>query len=276
KFLSVDPLTKSYPMLTPYQFASNRPIDGIDLDGLEFYKKETFLGFNIAFKKVDENSFEIVYITVSLDKQAMDRSPIVNQLNYNKRNSDLGLGNLRKGNGAIKTITAKGDGVFYSSATSTLGKVLSTTSKVTAFGAMANELVSGHEKINQKAAVINTARIGGMIEYDKQSLSWFMDVADNFIKSEEFKSLNFSSPEEFVEFLNFAFDWQKPKINFMEYGGAFKYKEKIEKFEGYFEVMKQFYENDQEKGWGELDLGNGKKQKHDKRKMETQPSEIRK
>ncbi|MEM7549570.1 MAG: RHS repeat-associated core domain-containing protein [Bacteroidota bacterium] len=35
KFLSVDPLTKSYPMLTPYQFASNRPIDGIDLDGLE-------------------------------------------------------------------------------------------------------------------------------------------------------------------------------------------------------------------------------------------------
>ena len=36
KFLSVDPLTKSYPMLTPYQFASNRPIDGIDQDGLEY------------------------------------------------------------------------------------------------------------------------------------------------------------------------------------------------------------------------------------------------
>jgi len=36
KFLSVDPLTASYPMLTPYQFASNRPIDGIDIDGLEY------------------------------------------------------------------------------------------------------------------------------------------------------------------------------------------------------------------------------------------------
>lgn len=35
KFLSVDPLTKSYPMLTPYQFASNGPIWAIDLDGLE-------------------------------------------------------------------------------------------------------------------------------------------------------------------------------------------------------------------------------------------------
>jgi len=36
KFLSVDPFTKKYPELTPYQFASNRPIDGLDLDGLEY------------------------------------------------------------------------------------------------------------------------------------------------------------------------------------------------------------------------------------------------
>lgn len=36
RFLSVDPLTKSYPELTPFQFSSNRPIDGIDLDGLEY------------------------------------------------------------------------------------------------------------------------------------------------------------------------------------------------------------------------------------------------
>ena len=38
KFLSVDPLTKGYPMLTPYQYASNRPIDGIDMDGLEYLR----------------------------------------------------------------------------------------------------------------------------------------------------------------------------------------------------------------------------------------------
>jgi RHS repeat-associated protein len=36
RFLSTDPISKSYPMLTPYQFASNRPIDGIDMDGLEY------------------------------------------------------------------------------------------------------------------------------------------------------------------------------------------------------------------------------------------------
>ena len=38
RFLSSDPITSEYPGLTPYQFASNRPIDGIDLDGLEFAK----------------------------------------------------------------------------------------------------------------------------------------------------------------------------------------------------------------------------------------------
>lgn len=36
KFLSVDPLQKKYPNLTPYAFAENKPIAGVDLDGREF------------------------------------------------------------------------------------------------------------------------------------------------------------------------------------------------------------------------------------------------
>ncbi|MDI9364935.1 MAG: RHS repeat-associated core domain-containing protein [Flavobacterium sp.] len=35
RFLSVDPIAKEYPELTPYQFASNTPIWAIDIDGLE-------------------------------------------------------------------------------------------------------------------------------------------------------------------------------------------------------------------------------------------------
>lgn len=35
RFLSTDPLKKSYPWYTPYQFAGNMPIKYIDLDGLE-------------------------------------------------------------------------------------------------------------------------------------------------------------------------------------------------------------------------------------------------
>lgn len=35
RFISVDPLAAKFPMLTPYQFASNNPIRHIDLDGME-------------------------------------------------------------------------------------------------------------------------------------------------------------------------------------------------------------------------------------------------
>jgi RHS repeat-associated protein len=35
KFLSVDPLTQTYPWYTPYQFSGNRPIWAVDRDGLE-------------------------------------------------------------------------------------------------------------------------------------------------------------------------------------------------------------------------------------------------
>jgi len=45
----VNPLTKSYPELTPYQFASNRPIDEIDLDGLEYLdSKESFYDISLG------------------------------------------------------------------------------------------------------------------------------------------------------------------------------------------------------------------------------------
>ena len=37
RFLSVDPLTKQYIWYTPYQFAGNKPIWAVDLDGLEEY-----------------------------------------------------------------------------------------------------------------------------------------------------------------------------------------------------------------------------------------------
>lgn len=39
----MDPLTKSYPELTPYQFASNSPIANIDLDGLEAFPSTSML-----------------------------------------------------------------------------------------------------------------------------------------------------------------------------------------------------------------------------------------
>lgn len=45
RFLSVDPITAQYPELTPYQFASNSPVQGIDLDGLELVNAQKAPGY---------------------------------------------------------------------------------------------------------------------------------------------------------------------------------------------------------------------------------------
>ncbi len=68
RFKSVDPLTRSYPMLTPYQFAENQPIWAIDLDGLEKYVVTKYYNKN---KQVEE-----ITITILKDK---DARKLVNQ-----------------------------------------------------------------------------------------------------------------------------------------------------------------------------------------------------
>jgi RHS repeat-associated protein len=64
KFLSVDPITKEYPELTPYQFASNRPIDGIDLDGLEFLPFQSSMYQFVISQPTSEVTLSIVYSNI--------------------------------------------------------------------------------------------------------------------------------------------------------------------------------------------------------------------
>ncbi len=55
KFLSVDPLTRSYPWYTPYQFAGNKPIHCLDLDGLEEINyKVVFHGLHHSFTVAED------------------------------------------------------------------------------------------------------------------------------------------------------------------------------------------------------------------------------
>ena len=46
RVLSVDPLAPSYPWYTPYQYAGNKPIWAIDLDGLEEVTMKIIIGIN--------------------------------------------------------------------------------------------------------------------------------------------------------------------------------------------------------------------------------------
>jgi RHS repeat-associated protein len=79
RFLSVDPIAKDYPELTPYQFASNRPIDGIDLDGLEYAT------FSILIYK---NKVAAIKVQTDYDlKSKTTKGPGI-QYNYLTINSD--------------------------------------------------------------------------------------------------------------------------------------------------------------------------------------------
>jgi len=69
RFLSVDPLCKNYAPLTPYQFASNSPIAGIDLDGGEFNYFMTRQIWKIVEKKVELSHTNGVEIPASLKAQ---------------------------------------------------------------------------------------------------------------------------------------------------------------------------------------------------------------
>ena len=73
RFLSVDPLNKSYPWLTPYQFAGNTPIQAIDLDGAEPLVANanavtrTFGMFNAApgnIVRINNVLYQVVTVTV--------------------------------------------------------------------------------------------------------------------------------------------------------------------------------------------------------------------
>lgn len=46
RFLSTDPLEKDYPWNSPYAFSENRVIDGIDLEGAEYFNKTARVGFS--------------------------------------------------------------------------------------------------------------------------------------------------------------------------------------------------------------------------------------
>lgn len=85
RFLSVDPLTASYPWYTPYQFAGNKPIIAIDIDGLEeyviihYYSNNKYLGTAILHIPEDKRILKeinkpekyngIMYLTINLDSK---------------------------------------------------------------------------------------------------------------------------------------------------------------------------------------------------------------
>ncbi|HNE45177.1 MAG TPA: RHS repeat-associated core domain-containing protein [Chitinophagales bacterium] len=80
KFLSVDPLTSSYPALTPFQFASNTPIQAIDLDGLEAVY---CTWFEFYYSRPELKASEWYVIEGQVDWQSFNAAAVYNTSNSN-------------------------------------------------------------------------------------------------------------------------------------------------------------------------------------------------
>ena len=65
KFLSADPLASSYPWYTPYQFAGNKPIVAIDLDGLEEYH------YMLAFDEEGNSTLRLLWVEDIVDEMSL-------------------------------------------------------------------------------------------------------------------------------------------------------------------------------------------------------------
>jgi hypothetical protein len=78
RFLSVDPITKQYPELTPYQFASNRPIDGVDLDGLERTPAGKFGQYNEIVR--DNTAVQLYPNTIPVIQKQKEDAPKLKML----------------------------------------------------------------------------------------------------------------------------------------------------------------------------------------------------
>ena len=94
KFLSVDPLIKKYPMLTPYQFASNSPISGVDLDGLEFYYAAdgSFIGKvgkSTQIKIVDNEMLSAIETTLNNIKDHRSIQQVFSDAASNKKGAGI-------------------------------------------------------------------------------------------------------------------------------------------------------------------------------------------
>ena len=121
RFLSVDPLTSSYPYYTPYQFAGNMPIAAIDLDGLEqyvviYYKNQDQEITKIQVRSVFDNNKEVLdqhIHKVGSTEDIAKGNVLVFEASKNKNGRYI-LNIVKKRNVANSTLTAQEKQIFKS------------------------------------------------------------------------------------------------------------------------------------------------------------------
>jgi len=93
RFLSTDPLARNFPNLSPYQYASNRPIDGVDLDGLEY------ITVNVLLEDGGATVMEVIHHTTTMSNARIQEAHKMSSEKFYKKHS--------------KSFEEKGQGILY-------------------------------------------------------------------------------------------------------------------------------------------------------------------
>ncbi|MBK6730808.1 MAG: RHS repeat-associated core domain-containing protein [Bacteroidetes bacterium] len=217
KFLSVDPLISSFPELTPYQFASNSPIENIDLDGLEAsnYKNDlspsqpiikklergiysvshTYSGITTTFRFEQTNMWDMIN-RHGIVKSTIGNA-ISNSITYNIQESKLFSSSIQNKVTGVKREDLAGiDNVFR--------HLVFQTTLIGAYGEeFATDAGNYHETNNIK----DTHNLNG-----SKKTNAFADIKDDLVNNEYarnyFKNNNLdfenilTSKESFTNYLN--------------------------------------------------------------------------
>ncbi len=135
RFLSTDPIAAKYPELTPFQFASNSPVSGVDQDGLEYvfykmFRNDATSEFKIVKTgEVDYGNWalNLVHKTTGWTPDYF-KTPVLEYLDgkHYLFSSEKEVMSLKPGDARLspdKTYTLEGIGALYN-ATDALGGVL--------------------------------------------------------------------------------------------------------------------------------------------------------
>jgi RHS repeat-associated protein len=216
RFLSEDPITSDYPELTPYQFASNEPIAGIDLDGLERVRYNAQTGKRDIGPYTGDDAKNGWYLNPAVGTSGYwtkfwdDRKLVEAQnkkipiFTFNK--PDAEKAKVNKNSGAISKTTDKISAV-----------VLPIQKKILSPMATNNAALGVSKKLNWVANYYPNPNTGRVFEGNQYTWGFKYTKLNNGIKSINNGLTTIGAVGDFIDYKNgntgdYEFSWQMTKL----------------------------------------------------------------
>ena len=174
RFLSVDPLTPKYPELTPYQYASNTPIQAVDLDGKEASQANIYADVEYHISKLRHPHAPEWKIRIESEINAFFDNPIISVpfrgslapldvYEYTNRNSNQKDPNIRAENSekAKAAVVDLGTGLVLGKSISVLTKVIGAGGKAVYKYFSSSSIRFSQGSVNGYTKILESMKVSG-------------------------------------------------------------------------------------------------------------------